>query len=1094
MSRVIASIMRGLWRARPARRIGLIALGAWVTLMVPAAWAQVSTASLNGTVQDNTGASIVGAKVVALQTQTNFTTDTVSGADGAFRILSIPVGPYMVKVSKDGFSTYEQSGIALTVGQVATLRILLNVGSVTESVIVTAEAPAVENTSSTIQSVVARESVIDLPLNGRNPSDLLLTVPGVMQADLNPQATVQNSTIKTSEDFQQEASVSGNGARPSGTYFSLDGAGNVDPLEVLGGLFPNPDATQEFSVVIGSYGARYVSAPGGAVNIVTRSGTNEIHGSVFEFIRNGFFNARQFLSPAPDTLKRNQYGFAAGGPVLKDKLFAFGSWQYTDIREPQTLFDFVGTSAMQSGQFETASGNTVTLPIDPVAAKVLKYLPAPNAAAPGSSTLGYFSAVLPNPSTEPQWIARIDDNLGQERFFARYFGDRYTDPTREMSNDNFLTAQGGVRKTWDSYALGDTWASKSGGWIIDGRASLLKVRYTSEIVKSLEALSAKNLGIANISEPAIPQFPSFCCDLSLLGPSIDTQPRASWDANLDVIHLLGRHELSFGSNDRWISLNRQGDQFEEPVMLFYGIYSGIFYGPLNDNSYADFILGHPYVFYQADGASQFTRGRLFGVYAEDKYRLSQRFTLSGGVRWDPFLPYTVPYGHISCWSPGVQSRAFPNAPLGLEFPGDPACTSSGAATAHPLLIQPRLGIAYKIDQQGNTALRAGFGLYSTQLGLNTMNGLSSPPFNRVFELFNPMQSADDPWGSNGLSDPFAGGFAGPSYQPPGNVSFAVPEASGFNIATLAGTLRPGYVEQWTLSLQHAFTPSDSAELAYVGTEGVHLSQTLDANVPVYGPGATVANEQKRRPYGGEGLDQIRTLESDSNSSYNGVNATFRHRGKAGINAVTGFNWSRCLDDGTTPAVTFDITVDADNPRLRHGRCDFDQKISFRNTFIWTAPGLGAEGRFRRTAFGSWMVSALVTADAGQPTSVTDSADNSMTGIGLDLADRVPGVPVYRARGALNPDAFQINAPGTYGNSGRNSFNTPKYVDMDAAVMKTFPLVGERVQWTFRAEAFNVFNHTNLVPAQPDFNQPGGFGIFTGAHPQRVIQFAARITF
>jgi hypothetical protein len=432
--------------------------------------------------------------------------------------------------------------------------------------------------------------------------------------------------------------------------------------------------------------------------------------------------------------------------------------------------------------------------------------------------------------------------------------------------------------------------------------------------------------------------------------------------------------------------------------------------------------------------------------------------------------------------------------LGLDFPGDSGCTSSGAATSHTLLIQPRLGIAYKVDQQGNTALRAGFGTYSTQLGLNTMDGLSAPPYNRVFEIFNPMQSTDDPWGSNGLSDPFTGGFAGPSYVPPANASFAFPEASGFNIATLAKTLRPAYVEQWTLSLQHAFTPSDSVELAYVGTEGVHLSQTYDANVPVYGPGATVANETKRRPYGTEGLVQIRSLESNSNSSYNGLNATFRHRGKAGIDSVTGFNWSRCLDDGSSPAVTFYISADGNNPRLRHGRCDFDQKITFRNIFIWNSPSLSAGSTFMHAAFGSWMVSALLTADAGQPTSVTDSADNSMTGIGLDLADRVPGVPVYLARGALNPAAFTINAPGTYGNSGRNSFNTPKYVDVDAALMKTFPLAGERMHWVFRAEAFNVLNHTNLLPAQPDFNQSSIFGIFTGAHQQRLLQFAARITF
>ena len=262
--------------------------------------AQVSTASLNGTVQDNTGALIPGAKIAVTQTQTNFTTDTVSGPDGAFRVSSIPVGPYVIRVTKDGFADYEQSGIVLEVGQIATLQISLTVGLATQNVVVTAQAPAVDSTTPTIQNVVDEQTVVDLPLNGRNPATLTYTTPGVTNAALNGTGTNANSTVMGGgAGLSDESAPTTNGVRPGGTYFSLDGADNVDPYSVIGGPFPNPDATQEFSVVTGSYGARYVSAPGGAVNIVTRSGTNQFHGSVFEFIRNGYFNAENYFATTP---------------------------------------------------------------------------------------------------------------------------------------------------------------------------------------------------------------------------------------------------------------------------------------------------------------------------------------------------------------------------------------------------------------------------------------------------------------------------------------------------------------------------------------------------------------------------------------------------------------------------------------------------------------------------------------------------------------------------------------------------------------------------------------------------------------------------
>lgn len=1073
---------------RVCKPIAFVILSAMGMVTGSVARAQVSTAALNGTIHDNTGALVPRAKIVAIQTRTNFTTETTTGPDGSFRVSSIPVGPYVIRVSKEGFAQYEQSGIVLTVGQEATLEITLAVGSVSQNIVVTAEASPVESTDSTIQNVVEDQAVINLPLNGRNPAALMNTVPGVTDAALNPQSTTPNSTVKTGMNLDDESAPTTNGVRPGGTYFSLDGAGNVDPFNVIGGPFPNPDATQEFAVVTGSYGARYVSAPGGAVNVITKSGGNEFHGSVFEFVRNGYFNARNDFSNSPDILKRNQYGFAAGGPILKNKLFVFGSYQETNIRSSSLINTYVGTPDMQKGNFiNTTTGATVTIPMSTVAKNLLQYVPAPN------SQGVFYKTTTPYRNDEPQWVARVDYNLGQNRVFARYFGERSTIPANNMKNKNVLTASQGNKRSWATVALGDTWTSKSGSWIVDARASYLKGDQTGYPAPNLASLNIQALGATNVTPGVNPTLPIFCCSLFVAGGSTGSTPRTSWDYTVDVLHPVGKHELSFGTDIRIVGLNESGDTGENPGFEFFGVASRILFGNLNDNGFADMVLGKPTVFLQQDGYFSVVHGHLFGFYGEDKYRLSDRVTSLAdfaGIR--TFLSRLRGIRSIA-GAPVKQSKVYTNAPTGLIFPGDDGC-EAGGTTAKYMIVQPRLGVAYRVDQKGNTAVRAGWGMYSTQPQLQSFIGFSAPPFVRSFLIVNPFQSLDDPWGSNGLSNPFSNGFHGANYVPPSDVSFAQAVLAGFNISAIDKNFRPGYAEQWTLSLQHAFTPSDSAELAYVGTEGVHLSQTYDANLSVFGPGATAANERARRPYASEGLLTIKTLRSDATSSYNGLNATFRHRSKGGIELVSGFNWSKCLDDGSWPASTLQTTANGNDPRLRRGLCDFDQDLTFRNTVLWKSPALNGNNKLLRTVAGSWMVSGLVTADAGQPFSVTDSADYSYTGNGLDLADRVAGVPTY-VNGRLNYAAFTHNAPGTYGDSGRNSFRSPKNVDVDAAVMKSFPLVTERTQLIFRAEAFNMSNHPNLLAPSADYNaNPNTFGIITAARDPRIMQFSLKLMF
>jgi hypothetical protein len=1088
-----------------------------LTIFLGATQAQVSTASMNGTVQDNTGALIPGAKISAVQTETNFKAETVSGPTGAFRISSIPVGPYVIRVTKDGFESYKQEGIVLTVGQVATLQISLTVGTANQSVVVTAEAPAVESTESTIQNVVEEKVVSELPLNGRNPAALMYTAAGVTDATINGTGTNANTTVAPGGSvLSDESAPTTNGIRPGGTYFSLDGAGNVDPFTVIGGPFPNPDATQEFSVVTGSYGARYVSAPGGAVNIVTKSGTNQIHGSAFEFVRNGFFNAENYFATAPDTLKRNQFGFAAGGPILKDKLFAFGSYQQTIIRAQTLVDDYVGivtpTENMQKGQFKSLiTGSIVQVPMSTVVTNLMKYIPPPNYTLGGN--LAYYNTTVPNDTDNPQWVAKVDYDLGQHRLFARYFSEHTKTPAEDMTKSsqtssgfNALTAQGGSAGFWDDFALGDTWASKSGSWIADARASYMRADNTGYAAPSLANLSETKLGGTGVTDGVYPALPTFYAlgGLFVSANSYGENTRTSWDYSVDVMHSFRKHELSFGSDIRFVTLNQQNLTGQNPSFVFFGVHTEVFGpGPLDNNGYADLDEGYPGEDLQADGNFSKVPGKLFGIYAEDKYRVSDRLTLTGGVRWDPYLPYAPASNHMDCWKPGEQSQVFTNAPEGLIYPGDPGC-SAGGTTSKYMIVEPRFGIAYKLDRSGNTAIRAGWGMYSTQFQLISLLGFSAPPFVRSFLLFNPVsfQNVDDPWTSIGLSNPFADGFTNASYQPSSDVSFANAEKVGFSPSAIDKNFQPAYVNQWTLSLQHAFTSSDSVELAYVGTLGIHIAQSYDANLPVYNGNA--AKPSGTRPYASEGIGQLLTLVSNSTSNYNGLNATYHHRGKGGLDLVSAFNWSKCLDDGSIPPSTsgvFGATGEGNNlvanggylPRNRYGRCDFDQNLTFRSTGVWSSPDLKSDSRLLRAVANSWMVSALVVADAGQPFSVKDSAGNSQTGLSLDLADSVPGTPAW-VNGKLNIHAFTGNAPGTYGNVQRNSFRSAPWVHVDPAVMKTFPVVPERLQMTFRAEAFNVLNHPNFDAPGADINSPTGFGVVGGARDPRIMQFSLKATF
>ncbi|MCI0419263.1 MAG: TonB-dependent receptor, partial [Acidobacteria bacterium] len=571
--------------------------------------------------------------------------------------------------------------------------------------------------------LIDQQQVLDLPLNGRNPAELLLLAAGVANPMMNnfsqgPGIALQfayPSAIGGS-DVQQGALIAAvNGTRSGGVYFSLDGANNVDAYAVTGGPFPNPDAVQEFRVMTSNYGAEYPSAPGGVVNIVTKSGTNTFHGNLFEFIRNGALNARNFFAAKQDNIRRNQFGFTAGGPIRKDKLFIFGSYQGTRLRSSVGGdIQFVPTDAQRAGDFSAFSiplknpynqapypNNRIPLSdFSPVTAKILAHLPR------SSAPDGRIEVVHPTSQSEEQVTVKGDYKLGKHSFVARYLFSDFTQPP--VTPDNWLGVSPGPTIRWQDAMLGHNWASVR---------EVNEFRFTFQrnafdVISGLKGESFTKLG-ANVTEPQVPfiEFIQVAGQFVIPGGSRNTFPRETftWSDRLSLIR--GRHQLSMGTEISRLRNNQFTDHLQSSAAIWANLPPQAPF--TSGNIIADFLLGKVTLFPASDGLLARARGTLWGFYVTDQLRVSPKLSLTLGLRWDPFWPFHTLNGRMACFNPGQKSTVFANAPVGLLSPGDPGCNESGT---DPDLstFQPRFGFAYSLDQKGNTSIRGGYGMYTMQ--------------------------------------------------------------------------------------------------------------------------------------------------------------------------------------------------------------------------------------------------------------------------------------------------------------------------------------------------------------------------------------------
>lgn len=1089
---------------RISRQCTLTAL--LMAVFMPNVKGQFTTASLSGNVADPSGAVIPDAKVTVQNVDTGFTQTVNTGPAGDYLFTRLPVGNYKLTVEKSGFAPYVQAGIQLAVNQTATQAITLNVGALSQQVAVTGDASLVTTESATVSQVVNQQQIVELPLDGRQVQQLVFLGAGI--TDTTEHYCGSNCEGGT---YPGQQYAKANGTMAESINYQMDGVAYNDTYINTNLPFPNPDAIQEFSTQDSNLSAEYGNAVGGVVNVVSKSGTNQIHGDVFEFLRNGDMNARNFFAPTQDQIKRNQFGGALGGPIQKDRLFYFGTYQGTRYSSAaQGNISYVPTAQERTGNFSDIStqltdplnnnqpfaGNQIPASrLSPVSQYFLKYLPLPNGPDGQINYLG--------PSqrwADDQFMLKADYIRGKHQLSVRYFFTNFDQEPQTNKADLLQVDGNGNKVRVQNIAVTDTYTATPHllfntwfGWDQQNGGSLSGAPFCPtdagvEIAGTKPCeLSVSVGGYWGVSSNHYGAF-----------------NRGDSTYREDVTYVKGSHEFHLGGEALRIRAP-MANEFEQN-----GVFN--FTSSLSGNNDADFMLGQVSQFIQAGGLYLNFTGIKWSAFAQDNWRVNPRLTLNLGLRWDPWFPYKDSQGRVACFEPGKKSQRFPNAPLGLLFGGsnhDPGCPDA-SIESKAANFAPRLGFAYRITNDGKTSIRGGAGMYyaiPNTVAFQDVVGI--PPFAPIINLNDV--SFQNPYGSAGVTDPFPASFGGinkstsSSATFPQNISFTQIFAQNFQLPVVA---------LWNLTLERQVGASWLVRAAYVGNKGTHLFGTNDqetglfaANAPIYIPGnnpdgtpkSTVANEQARRPYPSFGF--VNVIDSAINSHYNSLQLTVEKRLSHGLSMLASYAWSKEMND-FAPIGAYNSNTNPLNRHFDYGPSDDSIGNIFKLAGIYQLPNFGV-GPTAGKLVNGWELSSILLWQGGFPFSIFSGFDNSLTGIGEDRAD-FTGTSISQAvlgggrshaqeiQEWFNTSLFAPNAIGTFGNTGKNILRGPGQFNTNMALVKNTNIT-ERLKLQFRTEAFNVFNDVNFYAPNNNLSS-GSFGQITSARSPRILQLALKLAF
>jgi len=1111
--------------------------------VTPTAHAQ-GLGSIVGTVVDPSGAAVAGAKVTATQSATGVVTETVTNSSGGYVFPALPPTGYDVTISAPGFATYTQRGATLQADQALTVNASLKVGVATSSVTVTTEAPQVDTTTGTISQVVDTARVNQLPLNGRNAAQLTTLTPGINVAPNI--ASIDQGNTKT---FPVDILITSNGARTNQTNFLLDGGNNVDEYTNVNAPFPFPDALQEFSVQTSNYQAEYGQNAGGVVNIITKSGTEKYHGDLFEYLRNRVFNAHDHfstvvqngvLTPYTDPLKRNQFGGTFGGPLeiphlwKANKGFFFGGFQGSRWRDTSATTSSdasLPSTGNQAGQFPFTATGTVTTAnciVDPASSPkacfpytnvsgnnyvatipttrfdkaslaLLNYIPV------ASSSGTPFSYLQPNSQNYNEFIGRYDQDIhSKDRVSTRYFLDKFhlngvLDPKnyltyQDQSDILYMNAMASETHTFNDHLL---------------NSFIVSYQRESSIRGPLPGgIDVGTLGV-NIWQPAFPSFQSVGVtgDFSFGQNPHATFKRSNTTVAEDLHWIRGTHNIAFGfhgelSHLEVINMNGQPGSFS-------------FTSTTTNNAMASFFLGYLSSFSQASGSFQNNTGKFLGAYAQDSWKLNHRLTFDYGLRWEPFIPQSAD-GRMGQFNPtyyasATHSSVFPNAPIGLRFPGDTGMPAAGLYNTYKNFM-PRVGFAYDLLGDGKTSLRGGAGMfYDTRMNDLFNNGwIGSLPFVESYSSSNP--TASDPTAT--FSNPYgktANPF--PAATPlPSTVTFTSP----FSVITFdpSGHFQVPLMYNWNLVIERQITTNMSSRIAYVASHGSHLFDCPELNPAVQtGSTDTAGNENARRPY--QGYSNIPESNMGGNSNYEALQATLSERARYGLSGTLNYTWSKSIDNipwdtAVTSAgtgQTFVLPSYVPNfKRLDTGPSVFDHRNNIAFSYVWNFPAIKGSDLVVRQIVNGWQTTGILAVHSGDALNITVGADTSLAGLGtgIDVPNRIASgyggsactygtAATTTCTNYLDPTAFTRPANDTFGNLKKDSLVGPRYIDWDGSLKRDFGLGRESTNLEFRAEYFNLLNHTNL--GDPNLTQSSAsFGRITSDIAPRIAQLSLKLLF
>jgi len=1115
-------------------RISGALVGTVLLLAATNAWAQ-ATAQINGTVSDSSGAVLPGVTVVAIQTDTGFRRETVTDQEGAYALLNLPIGPYRLEASLQGFRSYIQTGIVLQVASNPVIRVTLELGQLSETLTVEGQAPLVETRNPAVGNVMTNAQVEALPMEGRNVASLVVTVGATVDTG-NP----------SSRSLTQSRGIAIAGGQQFGVAYVLDGALHNNVYDGDNLPMPFPDAVQEFKIETSSQQAQNGYKAGGTASFATKAGTNQFHGDAFEFARHHRFNAtspfasvnRRTGKRFDDGLVRNQFGGVLGGPIVRDRILFFGAYQGTRTSQtPADIITFIPTAQMLAGDFSSvasaqcrAQGN-LTLPaalgfvnnqinpalFSPAAVKIAKMLP------PTTDPCGQIAYSQTTKPRESQPIGRVDWQVSpSHQVFARYqLSTTFWDPAYLNSDGNLLSATlGGRDNAQHSLAVGETWVINN-TMINNVRVSVDRTRV---LRTHADLFGPEDVGIKMYSH--VPHYMNITTT-GAFSVNTGTETFSFYKPNTyalsdDFTMVRGNHQYGIGGAMSLSDWKTESNVRSMGPISFNGAVTGL---PLGD-----FLLGRIFEFREATPFRQDITQPYVALYAQDTWRASSQITINYGARWEPWFPqnskdqafYSFDMARVRS---NTRSTVYPQAPLGLFYPGDPGFPGKTGMKTVWENIAPRVGLAWDPKGDGRTSVRVGYGMTGDFVtGQFFFDSRSAPPFGLEARLTGAL--LDDPWGSVGRINPYP--------LTPGNYPW--------NLAlyplyiTVPYDIKTTRNHSWNVAFQRQFGDNTAFSATYIGNHMYNVWGVVDGNpgvvttpgataaAPCTAGGQTFANctaslDQRRElslvnPALGQYYGYLDFVTDKGWQDYQGLLLSVTRRLSGGFTTSGNYTVSRCeglINQGQSPlnvATGYQIPVSLINPPSEaeaqkaydadKGRCDAWRKHIFNITASIESPQLS--NTTARMIMSGWRLSGIFRGSSGQPLTIQAGADRALNGMQAtnqranQVSDNVYG------DGSLNNwfngTAFALPALGTYGTSPRNGYDGPGFRTVDLSLVRQFSLSGAN-KVEARVEAFNAFNW--LIPGNPGINLSsattfGRITSFSTAASPRIMQFALRYLF